>query len=374
MLVRQCPPAALLVAATSLLLGACVLDLGGLTGGVTGGAGGSASGGKGPGGAGGTAPGCDLLDCAPCAGACPEGGCPPTPVPTPSDVDRPWAVAVSEDAVYWVNQHGYTVARRKKGSPASEVITTATAPTAIAAAFGTVIWADLDGLWSCPADTCNAAKKKLYASLSPGSLGGVAYDGQTVYFTDRGTGQADGKVLRCAPDACGSPQEIVTGQLAPAGIALTSDSVLWSDMGTGEQNGNVYKASKAGQNVTLIASSLILPTAVVADEIHVWFTQWSADGKVFRCTHTQGYCDAPFDIAPAAGFLALPFDLALAGDRVYWSSTGDGVVASCPIDGCVESAPRVHVKERTGLREIALGKACLFWVDDTGGGVYQVPR
>ena len=367
---------ALLLAAAGLSLGACVLDLGGLTGGSTHGRGGSGTGGASSDGGvtGGAGPGCPLLDCAACAKDCPDGGCSPTPIPTHPDADRPWAVAVASDAVYWVNQHGYTVARRKQGSTTSEVITTATAPTAIAVAAGYVVWADLDGLWGCPADACNAGKKKIFASAGPGSLGGVAYDGQFVYFTDRGDGQLTGKVLRCAPDACAAPLEIVTGQHAPTGIALTSSAVLWSDVGTGEQNGNLYKASKTGGNVTLIASSLILPTAVAADDTHVWFTQWSADGKVFRCAHPQGYCDAPFDIAPAAGFLALPFDLALAGGRIYWSNTGDGTVLSCPVDGCDTSAPRVHAQGRAGLRTIALGTSCLVWADDTEGGVFQVPR
>lgn len=369
---------ALLLAAPSLLLGACLLDLGGLSDGATStGSGGSTATGVGStgGGPGGSTTGCALLDCTACADACADGGCAPTPIATSKDADRPWAVAVSDTGVYWVNQHGYSVARRTQGSDAAELLTTAVAPSAIAVAAGYVVWAEQSGLWGCPAESCEIDKKKIYASAGPGTLQGVAFDGQLVYFTDHGTEPLTGRVLRCAPEACATPLEIAKDQLAPQAITLTASAVLWTDLGNGEQNGNLYKASKEGQGVTVIASSLVLPTALAADEANVYFTRWSGDGKVLRCSHTTGFCDAPSEVAPKASPLALPFDIALAGGRVYWSNSGDGSVQSCPLQGCGQEMPRLHASGRENLRKIALGTSCLFWVDDTlGSGVFETFR
>lgn len=375
------PLVALLLVAPALLFGACILDLSNLSGGTTSS---STTHAGGSGGSGGAAldaglpeddAACPASECTVCNGTCPDGGCVPVQVHTRPTADRPWAVAESDSAVYWVNQHGYTVARRAQGKTTSEYLTGATAPSAIAVSGGYVVWADLDGLWGCPAETCDEGRKKLFASADPGSITSVVYDGQFAYFTDRGTGQLTGKVLRCAPSDCASPLEIATGQLSPQSIALTGSSVVWSDLGTGEKNGNLYKASKTGQGMMVLASALILPTSVAADDNDVYFTQWSADGKVFRCPHNAGYCDTPADVAPGAGLLALPFDLALSGGRVYWSNSGDGSIQSCPLPGCGPDQPALHADSRVGLRKLALGQSCLYWVDDTaGGGVFQVPR
>ncbi|APR88558.1 Putative serine/threonine-protein kinase pknH [Minicystis rosea] len=374
--------------APALLVGACILDLDGLTGGPigtggsTGGHGdGGSTGGHGDGGStgahgdGGSETSCAPLDCTSCAAACASAACAPTPLATSKDADGPWAVAVMDGDVYWVNKLGGTVARRTLGSAAPEVLTAVVAPVAIAAAGGSVVWAEQDGLWGCPAEACDANKKKIFGSVAPGSLQGVALDGQFVYFTDRGDGQLTGKVVRCAIDGCAAPLEIVTGQVAPQAITLSGAFVFWTDAGNGEANGNVYRASTTGQGVTQITGNLVSPSAVAADDMYVYFTRSSPDGRVFRCPHGAGYCDAPEDLAHAAAPLAQPIDLALVGGRIYWTERGDGALRSCPQDGCGPDAPRVHASGRDGMRRLAIGSSCLFWVDDTGGGgVFEVPR
>jgi hypothetical protein len=277
--------------------------------------------------------------------------------------------------VYWVNQHGGTVMRRAAGSAAPEVLTTAASPIAIAAAAGLVVWVEVGGLWVCPADDCDAQKKKIIDAAGPGTLQRVAFDGQFVYFTDHGASPDDGVTLRCPPDTCTAPLEIASGQIAPGDITVAGDSVFWVDVGTGDDNGNLYKAAKSGLDLTQITAALVLPSGVAADDAYVYWAQRSQDGKVLRCPHDQGYCDVPEEIAPAADPLAEPLDLALAGGRLYWSNAGDGALLSCPLPGCGQAAPRVHASGRQSLRRIAIGSSCLLWVDDTGGGgVFELPR
>jgi hypothetical protein len=384
---RPSPPAslpsslavALLLVTPGLLVGACILDFGDLAGGTTssGSAGGIHVGGGGSGGGAidastGT---CPPLECAACPPECADGGCGPTPLAAGADAKRPWAVALMDDGVYWVNNGGNDVLRRTTGSDAPERLTKTLVPTAIAAAAGFVVWAAQDGLWGCPADACNAGKKKISGSIGPGSIEGVAYDGTTVYFTDRGDANVKGKVLRCAPDACNAPFEIASDQLSPRGITVHGDTLFWTDSGDGTNNGNVYKVPKGGAGYTQVAGPLVLPTSIVADDTHVYFNRWAGDGKVFRCPHVPDFCAAPELIAPAADPLALPFDLALADGRIYWSNTGDGTIVSCPVAGCAQDLPLVHASGRENLRRIAVGTSCLFWVDDTlGGAVFEIPR
>jgi hypothetical protein len=370
--------AASFLAAQSLLAGACILDLGGLSDGEPdGGAGGSQSGGNGGGGndGGGGAATCALLDCTACASSCPAGECAPTAIATAEHADGPWAIAAAGGSVYWVNRNGGTISRRAPGSSAPEVLTTAVSPVAIAVASGFVIWAEQDGVFGCPEETCDEQKTMIAPAVVAGSIRGVAFDGQFVYYTDLGEGLNMGRVRRCPPEACGVPLEIAATDLAPGAITLAGPYVIWADEGTGDGNGNVYRASKGGQDVTQIAGALVSPTSVVADDTYVYYTRWSDDGKVFRCPLGGTYCDSPEEIAPAAAPLARPFDLALGGGRVYWTSSGDGTIRSCPVAGCGQDPPRTHASGREGLRELSLGSSCVFWVDDNdGGGVLEAPR
>ncbi|MFO0761221.1 MAG: hypothetical protein U0359_32380 [Byssovorax sp.] len=373
---------ALLFLAPALLAGACILDLDGLAGGPPGttssGSGGAGTGGGGTGGMLDGAPPdsppvpCGVLDCAACASSC--QACPPLALAAGADVNAPWALATMDNSVYWTNKAGNTVSRRTTSGATPEMLTTSIAPQAIAAALGYVVWTAQDGLWGCPSSACDAGKKKILDSTAPGSMEGVAFDGQTVFVTDRGDGQ-NGRVLACAPADCASPIEIAKGQSSPSAIALTSTSVLWADVGNGNANGNLFRATKTGKDMTQIASALTSPTAVAADDTYVYFTQWSAAGRIFRCPHGSGYCDAPEPITKAGVDLSFPLDLAIGGGRITWTESGGGTIASCPLPGCGSATPRVHASARIGLRRVAIGPSCLLWVDDTdGGGVFQLPR
>lgn len=350
-------------AASGILAPACILDFNGLAGG-----------------GGGPVSACEeaaVLDCGACPKQCPAGGCEPVVLAQgdPFAVG-PVSVAAADDALYWVNQETGAVARKvRDGAP--EVIAKTTFPVAIAAAGGRVVWSALDGLWGCPADACEAEKKLLAASSAGGTIQGIAFDGSVVFWTDRGSdgNTGDGAVRRCSFDACADVMTIADAQLFPQGITVFGGSVFWTTQGTANMNGNVYKASAAGGSPEAIASALDLPTDVAADATNVYWTQATAKGAVWRCPHNEGYCNTPEDVAPAAGPLGRPLDVAIGGGRVYFSAADDGDLWSCPLPSCGAAAPKAHATGRPTVRSITLSPTCLLWADDEGGGsVLKVAR
>ena len=355
------------LAVLAVALGGCILDLGGLTGGPPDGSGGapgtsstSGSSASSTAASGGGDGGASVLACQPC----PAGGCAAQVLAAFPDVNGPSAIAVTDEGLYWANQGSGTVMRLAAGGPPA-TLSTASAPTAVAVSAGYAVWAAQDGVYGCAVASC-ASPVKIAAPTVSGSIQGVAYDGQYVYFTDQGTGASDGAVVRCPPQA-GCPARVTLGMGfdLPLGIALLDTQVFWTDLGNGNQNGSVYQSPKGSSAPLAIGTSLNLPTGVAADGTYAYWTEATATGgKVRRCP-SGIYCMTPEDLATG---LAAPLGLAIGGGRVYWADSGDGNVLSCPSTGCGTASPMIHASGRTGAVAVALGNTCLFWADEVGGG------
>ncbi len=395
-------------AGTALTLAACLVDLSNLSGGTpdpdAGGVGGSttttttstasasmstsSSGGAGSttgaggastssgsgnsSGSGGTInPGCSgsALDCSDCA--CPDGGCDVVPLATGADADGPRDIAISSEGVFWIDQGGGRIMGILAPGGAPQLLAKATSPTALAVASSRMVYVAQDGLWTCLLPSCDATKSHLAGSIAPGSVQSVAYDGQLVYWADRGdnVNTGNGEIRRCDPASCGAPVLIADQQLLAKGLFLTASSLFWMAQGNGQFNGTIHKSPRTAAGETVITAALLLPTGLAADDTYVYWTQGTASGAVLRCDHTQGYCQTPVNVAPQAGAPGLPLDLAIAGGRLYWNENGKGTISSCPLPGCgAAQDPRVHATGRQGVRRIAVGSTCLFWVDDVNGG------
>ncbi|MDC3954193.1 hypothetical protein [Polyangium jinanense] len=361
----------LLLAAIALPVTACWLDLDRLGAGLPSAAagGGSNVGSSTMSGTGGGGTGAPVLECDPC----PEGGCSPEPVAEgPAFALGAVDLVADSDGVYWVNQEGGEVMRFVSTADAPETLTTAVAPRCLVVRGGNVFYGDDEGLWSCSADACMQTRQKVTSSVAQGTIGRIAFDGASVYWTDRGTAESDGRVYGCAPGDCTTPKEYATGLFRPDTILASGGQLFWVQFGNGNANGAIYQGSPGG-SATTVASALAFPSSVAVDNDSFYFPSWRPGGTVHRCPKS-GYCSEPPAIKPAeAG--EKPFDVAVSGGRVYWSDTADGAIRSCPAAGCGAEAPRVHVSGRTGLSRFALGKACIFWVDATNGGsVMKVGR
>jgi hypothetical protein len=366
------------VVPAAVMLAACVLDLGDLTGGsrdggATGGASASASAAStGTGGAGNAGSSAStggggvpngVLDCGPCPGS----GCAATTLASGADADGPAGIAVTSDGLYWANRSGGTVMRLAVGGGAPALVAMANGPVAVAVSGSAVAWAAQDGVYGCKVATCATTPLLVEAASVPGAIGGVAFDGLNVFYTDKGSGSTGGTVVACpAESGCPGLVTLGSGYNVPLGIALLDDQVFWTEEGDNNANGAVFQSPKGASGPKQIIASINLPAGVTADGANVYWTEaTTTDGKVRRCPSGVGYCDTVDDLATG---LAAPRDIALGGGRVYWSNTGDGRVLSCPVTGCGTGAPKVHASGRQGLRNIAVGDTCVFWTDDQNGG------
>lgn len=366
-----------LAVAGSMIVGACVLDLDNLASGGTGGMA-TTSSGSGTGGAvsstdstttssgaGGDA-GCPLLDCS-CVGG-------PTVVASGSPLaDSPRGIALTSDGVFWVNDaSGKVVQAPASGGPAQKLVD-ASLPRAIDAYGDTLVWTAQAGIYTCTLPSCATSAHEVLNGAAPGSLRDVAYDGNAVVWSDVGSGSNSGKVIACLLGSC-SPVDLADGLLAPAGVTLHGGSAFWVDQGDGNQNGVVARSPVPGPAEMQVAASLNLPTQIAADDSYVYWTEWTLAGHVYRCPY-PGSCNAPEDIAPAAGGLPHPRDIRVGGGRIYWTNTDDGSIRSCPQQGCASTMPKVHVTGRLSLQRLVVGTSCIFWTEDgDGGAVMKMPR
>jgi hypothetical protein len=317
-------------------------------------------------------PGCSgaVLDCSGCA--CPAGGCAAVPLATGSDADGPRAIAAGSDGVFWVDTGGGRIMGILAPGGAPQILVKATSPTTLAVASGRIVYVAQDGLWTCLLPSCDATKKHLAGSIAPGTVKSVAYDGALIYWADRGdnVNTGNGKVWRCDPaNDCGSPTLIADQVLLAQGLFLTSDTLFWIAQGNGNSNGSIHKTPRNGSGQTDLAAALVFPTGLAADDTYVYWTQATAAGAVLRCDHTVGYCNTPKNVAPAAGPLGSPGDLALSGGRLYWNENIKGTISSCPLPECgAAEIPRVHATGRQGVNHLDVGSSCLFWTDGVNGG------
>ncbi len=313
--------------------------------------------------------GCAALECGDCQ-PCPPQGCEPTVLATgPAFADGPRALAVTPEALLWVNEGSGQVVRLASNETTPLVIAHADGPTAIAAHQDVVVWAERDGLFTCKDSNCDATRQQIAPSLYPGSIQGLVLSGTKAYWSDRGTGTTtDGAIRWCDVSSCGSPHDVTTTGFRPFGVALAGGYLLWTNQGDGYATGSVYVADSVGGNVRDVAQSEPLPTGLAADDTYVYFSRMTAAGRVLRCAYLDGFCETPVDIAPSAGDLARPFAVQIAGARVWFATSDDGAIRSCALPGCGTGQPVTHLTGRTGLRAMAVGTSCVFFADGEGGG------
>lgn len=321
---------------------------------------------------------CSLLSCGACQQPCPSDGCPALELATGAEfADSPRGLAIDSDALVWVNRESGRIVRLSGASSSPELLVIANQPVAVAASSGFIAWAERDGVWACSASDCESTRKPLGNSIAPGSVANVVLDGKTAYWTDRGAGVEtdDGLVQRCDVESCTSAESVATKQYRAYGLFVGGGHVFWTNQGDGFETGSVFLRAKSGGVPGEIVQGQRLPAGVAADDTYVYWARGTSDGRILRCAYLEGYCNTPVDVAPAAGDLGHPGDLVIAGSRLYFSTTDDGTVRSCPEPQCGQEMPTVHVSGRMGLGRIAVGSSCLFWTDGEGGGrVMKVAR
>ncbi|HXK18813.1 MAG TPA: hypothetical protein VNG33_13475 [Polyangiaceae bacterium] len=236
--------------------------------------------------------------------SCPREGCVDTgPSVLVTEENPAEAVAVDAERIYWTEDGHYNydpgrvMSCALGGCPAGPTLLAdgQSGAKLIAAGGGYVAWANAgtgdagQSVRACPGDGCNG-EPTLIAS-SPAEVGGIAISGGKVYWSlQSGSGSTVfGKILSCAVTGCqDSPKTLVSTATRPQGLALDSDNLYFAD--PYEKTVRKCRIADCPNGSTVIA----------------------------------GVGNAS-DIPPG---LLNPSELALSGSDVFWTSPGDGVVAT----------------------------------------------
>ncbi|MGO9834076.1 MAG: hypothetical protein ACLP1X_07675 [Polyangiaceae bacterium] len=176
----------------------------------------------------------------------------------------------------------------------------------------------------------------------PDASSHVAEDAGVTSSSDAGKregGEDSSTVGACQGDACLPIPDgvLVSGQHTPIGIALDDDNVYWMNLGTYSTQTKSYsgaqlmKCAKAGcgNAPTVLASGPWNGSTRLA--VSSGNVYWATQNLLLSCA-TDG-CVSEGPTVLWAGDLA-PTDVAVGAASIYFGSTVDDGLLTCPIDGC----------------------------------------
>jgi hypothetical protein len=263
--------------------------------------------------------------------SCQKSGCGATPVVLADNQNDPYGIAVDAAVVYWTSPGDSAIRGVVKAGGAPTTLRSGGTPTALLQRGGMLYWVDPTGgggggsVESCAATGCAPGFSLIFQT----EIFGLAVLEPNVYWT---AGTTASYVATCPPcPGYNQPPFVVANGLAyqfAQGLAV-DDTNLY--IAARADNGVILTiprtASSDGGAVapTTLASDLVNPFAVVADENYVFFTTrgtpTGSDGTVMRVDKTGA------NLTPLAKQQAFPAWLAVDADYVYWTNTAGGTVA-----------------------------------------------
>jgi len=165
--------------------------------------------------------------------SCPLGGC--TPSKIAETVGLPYLQGVSATTLLWITSpggggHALSACSPGACTPAA-LFSSATAPPGFAAMDATsVYFTEGNSISACALGGCNNTPTPIAAGID--SLGAIATDGVSVYFTTTPMGPG-GAVMKCPVSGCtGAPTTIaaLAGISTPSAVAVDATYVYWTDL------------------------------------------------------------------------------------------------------------------------------------------------
>ena len=290
-------------------------------------------------------------DGTPCAGgSCAGGTCQQdtSPETLASGLDSPWAIAVDDTSVYFVENDNTEGTVSKVGKTGGAVVPLATGlsePCAIAISATDVFWLERNGGSGGILGRVSkggGAAVPLTAELH-NAQNHLALDGSYVYFGD-GKAGGGGAIRRIA--MAGGPLET----LVDTGIVNLATAIDVDDAWVYFENdsGQIKRVPKAGGTVETVGSGSPSSLRVVGST--VYFTEYS-DGLVRKLP----FGGSPVTLAQdayAAG------ELAVDGSHVYWVEfDSNGKVARVPLGGGAVQT----ISTPTNTIGVALDSTHVYW-------------
>jgi hypothetical protein len=377
--------------------------MGGGSGGIAGAGGSSGNGGSGNGGAAGFtdgsatggnagqsgASGCGQ-DCL--GGSCLQGQC--QAVLLHAEPVGPFAIAVSDAAVYWTTDAGdlRTCPLSGCGSGPVTIATNQGSQSYVAVDTTSVYWTSFNtdgltggGIVKCPLSGCVGAPTKVAASPSPLQL---AVDGTSVFWD---TYPNNGHQVWTAPAVGGNAT--VFAQLDPgdAGVgqlwamAVDTSSVYWTFM-PNTQRPAVMRMNKDGTGFTSLYTAPNSATGnefngIAVDGNHVYWVNYeyvNDDGSATSLSHAyQMNKDGTGLLTLATLSSAISYDVKSDGTDVYWVSSGAlNAVYKCAIGGCGGNPTVVAAGTNWEPVALAVDSRAVYWaaVGVGPGGTHGVMK
>jgi hypothetical protein len=237
---------------------------------------------------------------------------------------------------------------------------------------------------TCHEGTCACPCPSVLA-VSTGSIGHIAVDANSVYWTDQGTSGVDapaGYVMK-APLGGGPSTVLASGQAEPLWLVVDANNVYWVNQGTpenSETDGTVMKVPLGGGQPTILASGQLSPTSVAVDASFVY---WANTG-----TSDNNYLDGSVMKAPLGGGAAIvlaseqnqPAQIEVNARGVYWMNDA-ATLLSLPLEGASGALPQQLATSPSAsfdLVDFVVDAASVYWIATSGvipfdGTVMKMP-
>jgi hypothetical protein len=219
----------------------------------------------------------------------------------------------------------------------------------------------------CPRDADGGSTPVLVATglgMTEGQ-GAIAVDAANVYWLTLGYPNP-ATVAQCPLGGCATPTVLSTANGCPWGLAVTATHVYWSD----DCLNVVRRTPIGGSGGPTTFAATLGATGMAIDSTTVYWT--SSQGWVGKCPLTG--CPIGGDGGALPTELASgqddPLYIAVDSANVYWLNQGNagvGSVAKCPVQGCPSvadggSEPTLLATNQARLFGIALDSDYVYWV------------